>query len=492
MAKKQNPSHMQDIWNSTSEIEDLLFAVPGANEIGDLAQPDQQLAEMFRTLRADSSKNLIRFAILADAVRTANQNQKQTLNANFHSWYAKFNMDKVFGRKSTFYKYAEAGKVLLKFKTDFHESFHKLPFEISALYAIAEMTDEEIALAVKDHYLKDPESHATVIGTSKSPQPVINPNATALSITRWLKHWRNPPVSSTERRRVPLLSINAHESIFDFDKHGNQVGQTTFEDIDRIYHKIIDILHDENKHVLVCHRLFEVKKEYERRRFSALDKASKNIESEIEVEILRERITVGLWAIVRDHQTHQCLPQGIKRWKKLKEQVVSLSKIAPNLFEANAAPTLSFIDASNLPSTATEAAAHWVVGERIYTSGDEYAAANRDPKTCSIDISSLVSGANKGTFVVFENFLDAKGDYFTDQSIYTNYKSASQSDLIALNMTYLALRRKISELKGRSNLRGTVMKLKRHDGSRLEFIIGDENYKLYDYYRDLKRLIIEK
>jgi hypothetical protein len=275
MAKQSKTYVEHDMWKTNPAVEELVFRVPGSNEVGNLAQPEQQLAEKFASLKIDATKNLVQMAILADAVREANLNQKKTYAETFHKWYEKFNMDKVFGSKSNFSKYADAGIVINKFKNKLQDKFYQLPLKISVLYAIAEMTDEELDYAIRDHFIKDPKDHKIIKAKSKRPQPIINPNATAASISGWLKHWRNPPVPSTEKRRVPFLVLKADGSVYDFDKQGNPVGRTSVDDLQRIYQKIADALKDEDSHILADHKFFSIKSGFQKRKLAALDRASK-------------------------------------------------------------------------------------------------------------------------------------------------------------------------------------------------------------------------
>lgn len=275
MAKKQNSYALHDMWNNVGGEEEFLFRVPSQNEVGDLKKPDQKLAEKFRDLKTHSSKNLVAMAILADATRTENLDIKRNYKKEFHDWYNKFNMDKVFGTKSNFSKYADAGAVIVHFQEKIKDKIHQLPLKISVLGVISTMDEDEINRALTDHYIKDPKDHTVIKTKSKKPQPVINPDATSASILSWLKNWRNPPVPSTEKRRLPFITIFADGSIYDFDKSGNFVGNTTVADLEEISKKIESIVGVSNIHARIESKYNAIKDNHVKRKQRAIDAASK-------------------------------------------------------------------------------------------------------------------------------------------------------------------------------------------------------------------------
>jgi hypothetical protein len=275
MAKKQQPYTVHDMWKNGDKTEDFDFKVPGSNEVGNLKTPSQQLAEKFRDLKVHASKNLVAMAILAHATREENLDLKKNYKKEFHEWYNKYNMDKVFGTKSNFSKYADAGSVITHIKDKIKDKLHQLPIKISALVAISTMDEDEIKRALEDHYIKDPKDHTVIKTKSKKPQPVINPEATTSSILSWLKNWRNPPVPNTEKRRLPFITIYADGSIYDFDKEGNFSGKTTVEDLEKISKQIEKIIGDNNIHARIESKCSDIKNNHTKRKQRALDAASK-------------------------------------------------------------------------------------------------------------------------------------------------------------------------------------------------------------------------
>ncbi len=108
------------------------FNVPGENKVS----LDRTLAEEFRDLKRNASKNLVQMALVAQGVRATNKNQSGDYTKQFHEWYAEFNLEKLFGSKSNFTRYAQVGEVIVKQKANFGREISQLPLSVNALYAI--------------------------------------------------------------------------------------------------------------------------------------------------------------------------------------------------------------------------------------------------------------------------------------------------------------------------------------------------------------------
>ena len=72
MAKKSKPYQLHDMWKDARLPDDIDFTIPGANTTIPL---DKQLAEEFRDLKRNASKNVVEMALLAQGVRRTNKNQ---------------------------------------------------------------------------------------------------------------------------------------------------------------------------------------------------------------------------------------------------------------------------------------------------------------------------------------------------------------------------------------------------------------------------------
>jgi hypothetical protein len=275
MAKETKPDQLHEMWKNARVPDDINFNVPGENKVS----LDRTLAEEFRELKRNASKNLVQMALLAQGVRATNENQSGDYTKQFHEWYAEYNMEKLFGSKSNFTRYAQVGEVIVKQKANLGREISQLPLSVNALYAIHDMTDDEVSLCLEDHYTR---SSITVIDKSqfvkksKKPQPVINPNATAASITSWLNKWRKPTVPSTDKRRLEFITIKADATVYDFDKsEGSFAGRTTVDQLKAIQEKIVALLKGEDAHVLVVSKLSDIAKGHEKRKQAAMDAASK-------------------------------------------------------------------------------------------------------------------------------------------------------------------------------------------------------------------------
>ena len=107
MAKETKPDQLHEMWKNARVPDDINFNVPGENKVS----LDRTLAEEFRELKRNASKNLVQMALLAQGVRATNKNQSGDYTKQFHEWYAEFNMEKLFGSKSNFTRYAQVGEV---------------------------------------------------------------------------------------------------------------------------------------------------------------------------------------------------------------------------------------------------------------------------------------------------------------------------------------------------------------------------------------------
>ena len=138
MARKDKSYQLHDMWKNARVPDDINFSIPGENITIPL---DQKLAEEFRDLKRNASKNLIQMALLAQGVRKNYRNQSGDYTKQFNERYAEFNMEKLFGSKSNFTRYAQAGEVIAK-HNELGRELSQLPLSVNALYAIHDMTDE--------------------------------------------------------------------------------------------------------------------------------------------------------------------------------------------------------------------------------------------------------------------------------------------------------------------------------------------------------------
>jgi hypothetical protein len=272
-AKAPVPTH--EMWSKGTDPDELI--IPGGNQ----ATLSTALAEQFQSLSRKSREALIAMCLLANAVRTANKDQSGNYNKSFHEWYSKHNMDKVFGSKSNFSRYADAGVVVAKHKAVLGKELSQLPLSVAALCEIHDMTDEEIELCWNDTYkratLLAPKEEWTTKSKTKK-EPVINAHATAASIKSWKKAWRSPPVEKADKRNLPFITIFADYSIYDIDKHGTLNGNTTIEDLEKINSSIKTILAGKDSQVRFESKMDSIKDSQQKRIEAARIASEKRIQ----------------------------------------------------------------------------------------------------------------------------------------------------------------------------------------------------------------------
>lgn len=194
--------------------------------------------------------------------------------------------------------------------------------------------------------------------------------------------------------------------------------------------------------------------------------------------------------MVRAQQTHHCPTSVLKTWKNLKSKLIALRELSPDLFETDANLSLVKISAAYVPPGGQDRDEHWGIGEPKI-SGDAFVAANENPEDKSVDVSPLVDGTKKGTFVVHRNFLDPDGNFYTPLFLHQNAKQGvAATRLFKLNKERIALR-KWMETIAVKNKAPTTVEIQKHDGDRLVFEVGKENDMFLAYYHHFRDYIAE-
>ena len=258
-----------------------VFVMPGANRV----TLTGELAEDFRNLRREAAGKVVEMCVLAHAVRAANINQSGDYNKSFSDWYSQNNMDRVFGGRPNFTKYASAGQVIFNNQKLLGKDLSQLPLAVSALYEIHDMTPDEMALCVEDHYTRDSITVTDKIQYKKKykkPTPVIHGNATAASIKNWIKNWRTPPKTKSENRTVPFIQIFAHGSVYNMDKNTFEpTGKVTVTQLEEIQNAIIKTLGKTDEYIRVNSDFEKIKEGVTRRRNAAQKKMTKKLKMPI-------------------------------------------------------------------------------------------------------------------------------------------------------------------------------------------------------------------
>lgn len=165
-----------------------------ANPAGNKIALDQGLVEAIRQSHNKSREGIIEVAEKAYALRMQYLREDgKRYAAEFEGWWQTYKLKDIFGSRSNFTKYANAGEALKAATIDKYKD--RLPITLTALDEVSHMTKEEILLCLENRYTR-----SAVGADPKAPKtasPVIYPNATAGEVKGWLKRWRNPTADGT-------------------------------------------------------------------------------------------------------------------------------------------------------------------------------------------------------------------------------------------------------------------------------------------------------
>lgn len=205
---------------------------------------NKELREKFEGLFSTARRSVLEQVKLASQLR--NQYLDETgrkYDSSFQSFWKIHSMNDLFKSLSNFTKYAAAGDAISKVEQRFEQHFNKLPMNVSALYEVSQLTDEELELCLHDTYKRfEITSDRTKWKGSKKPKPLINPQTTASEISNWRKNWNNPKAAITDKRRLKLAEIYVHGSLYDFDrKTADFIGKITKEYVQGISDALVDV-----------------------------------------------------------------------------------------------------------------------------------------------------------------------------------------------------------------------------------------------------------
>lgn len=192
-------------------------------------------------------------------------------DAAFEKWWSAYKLDKVFGKRSNFTKWASAGEALEQAKIDKYRN--RLPTTMTALYEVSQLSPDELKLGIQDTFTR--ESLTSDPKGRKKPSPLIHPEVTAAEIKSWRTRWRNPKPKSTEKRRLPYATIKVHGSLYDFDNKGTHSGILTIEKLKQIHDALIKAMKPFDECVLLETKLNELTEAFHKRQDRAELLASK-------------------------------------------------------------------------------------------------------------------------------------------------------------------------------------------------------------------------
>jgi hypothetical protein len=142
-----------------------------------------------RKLQKNVRNNVIALAGRAYQIRLQHLREDgKRYDKDFEKWWRDYELNRVFGKRSNFTKYAAAGEALEKAKIN--EYNDRMPITLNALYEVAQLGPDEIKLCLENRYVR---SSVTATPTCpKQPDPVIHAEATDKEIRNWRKRWRHP------------------------------------------------------------------------------------------------------------------------------------------------------------------------------------------------------------------------------------------------------------------------------------------------------------
>lgn len=163
---------------------------PEAKSAGNKIALNQELVEAIRQSHNKSREGIIEVAQKAYGLRAQylREDDGKRYAPEFETWWSTYNLKGIFGSRSNFTKYANAGEALATAKV--HKYMDRLPITLTALDEVFHMTPDEVAKCLENRYTRD--TMEAEPKAPRTPSPVIHPNATAKELKGWLKRWRNP------------------------------------------------------------------------------------------------------------------------------------------------------------------------------------------------------------------------------------------------------------------------------------------------------------
>jgi hypothetical protein len=244
--------------------------------IGNLVPLDVGLREQFQQLLKAVKKNTIALAKQVFQIHSEYYHRTDRKYDNdFEVWWKAQGLEHIFGSRGNWTKWYRAGEAIEKVRTKFDKYANQLPTTRDALYELALLQPDELRLCFENRYTRSsvtqPEAEWK---RPKNPQPVINPAATAGSIRSWRKNWREPRQPRADKRTLPLITIQIHRSLYDFDRSGQPAGVIAPGQAVEINQKIIDLLKPLDAFVRIDSKLEHLLEGYDKRRI-AVDKRSR-------------------------------------------------------------------------------------------------------------------------------------------------------------------------------------------------------------------------
>lgn len=244
----------------------------------------QVQVDQIRSYQGNIRRNTLDLARLAYDIHAHHiSSDGRKYDAAFEKWWNEHNVGSLFGTRGNWTHWHQAGEVISKVEARFSAHFTQLPMTVTALKAIAELTDAELTLCLQNTFKRSSLTQLESEWTRpKKPKPLINPSVSGATIRSWCEAWRNPkPKVKSDPRRVVLATIKMHGSFFNFDKttaeHNGKIGKDEIRALDK---KLNEIFGGQSEIILIDSNAERLCSSYDVKEKRATDAVARRAEKE--------------------------------------------------------------------------------------------------------------------------------------------------------------------------------------------------------------------
>ena len=203
------------------------YQIPNASELA----LEGGLFARLKDLWSEARENSYEIYLYAAGLRNLYLDKKTNrYSPEFQKWYAKQELETLFGKLSSFTKYAAAGDVVNFFGQKYKNGKYitRLPLSRNGLYEIALLMNETNGVKLETLFHSGGDEN----------DPLIHPSATASDISTY-RNRDNVKVSPTSKARkglltIPLATIYVSKDLYKFDKTtGDHMGAVDLSDTEK-------------------------------------------------------------------------------------------------------------------------------------------------------------------------------------------------------------------------------------------------------------------
>ena len=222
------------------------YRIPGSNQITLSNELADEIRERFQIDR----DNRFQLFLLAAGLRKKYLDEKTNQYADeFNDWFNTQELKGLFGSLANFTKYASAGDVVAytaKNTSNPDKFLKQLPVSIGALYEISQILTDKDGKELFRRCLHFTTTRKSIDEPKHdwkdSGVPLIRADISEAKIRQWRKDWENPPQPKVrDSRRIPLLDIHIHGSIFNFNKKTGDRAETSRIDLPEVEEIVAEI-----------------------------------------------------------------------------------------------------------------------------------------------------------------------------------------------------------------------------------------------------------